>query len=172
MVGASALATLPLWDTEGSDLVGNEAIQEPDLHAAFYARYTVLQQSAGIAMFSYWAYDDGGDDTLINNPGTNSATLNPAGIAWEQIYNWTLNAQYTTPCANTGGTVWQCTISQSGTTSLLVWDAGQTCANGTCTSSNFAAPGQYTEFDDLSGNTNQPISNGTVAIGAKLIRLH
>jgi hypothetical protein len=172
MVGASALATLPLWDTEGSDLVGNEAIQEPDLHAAFYARYTVLQQSAGIAMFSYWAYDDGGDDTLINNPGTNSATLNPAGIAWEQIYNWTLNAQYTTPCANTGGTVWQCTISQSGTTSLLVWDAGQTCANGTCTSSNFAAPSQYTEFDDLSGNTNQPISNGTVAIGAKLIRLH
>jgi len=171
-ITGTPFSSIPLWDTEGSDLVGQAAIQDPDLHAAFYARYTVLQQSAGIAMFSYWGYDFGGNDSLINNPGTNTATLNPAGVAWEQIYNWTLNAQYTTPCANTSGSIWQCTISQNGTTSLLVWDAGQTCANGVCTTSNFAAPGQYTEFDDLSGNTNQTISNGTVAIGAKPIRLH
>jgi hypothetical protein len=171
-VSATPMASMPLWDTEGSDLVQNAAIQDPDLHAAFYARYTVLQQSGGVAMFSYWAYDDGGDDTLINNPGTNSATLNPAGDAWVQIYNWTLNAKYTTPCTNTGGSVWQCTISQNGTTSLLVWDAAQTCANGVCTSSNFAVPSPYTQFDDLSGNNNQTISNGAVAIGAKPIRLH
>lgn len=170
-ITATPMADKPLWDTEGSDLVGNLAIQDPDLHAAFYARYTVLQQSAGVAMFSYWAYDNGGNASLVNNPG-DTATLNPAGVAWEQIYNWTLNAQYTTPCANTSGSVWQCTISQNSTTSLLVWDTAQTCSNGSCTTSDFAAPSQYTEFDDLSGNTNQPITNGTVPIGAKPIRLH
>ncbi len=171
-ITATTMSSKPLWDTEGSDLVDKMAIQDPDLHAAFYARYTVLQQSAGIAMFSYWAYDNGNNASLINNPGTNTATLNPAGVAWEQIYNWTLNATYTTPCANTSGSVWQCTISQTGTTSLLVWDAGQTCSHGSCTTSDFSAPSQYTEFDDLSGNTKQPISNGTVPIGAKIIRLH
>lgn len=170
-ITATAMASLPLWDTEGSDLVGNAAIQDPDLHAAFYARYTVLQQSAGVAMFSYWAYDDGGNDTLINNPGSNSATLNPAGVAWEQIYSWTLNAKYTVPCANTSGSVWQCTLSQNGTTSLLVWDTAESCANGSCTTSDFSVSGPYTQFDDLSGNAN-PITNGTVPIGAKIIRLH
>jgi hypothetical protein len=171
-ITATPVSSKPLWDTEGSDLVGHEAIQDPDMHAAFYARYTILQQSAGVAMFSYWAYDDGGNDSLINNPGTATATLNPAGTAWEQVYKWTLNAKYTTSCANTSGSVWQCTITQSGTTSLLVWDASQTCSNGICTTSNFSVPSQYTEFDDLSGNVNQPVSNGTVAIGALPIRLH
>jgi len=171
-ITATPMSTKPLWDTEGSDLVGNAAIQDPDLHAAFLARYTLLQQSAGVAMFSYWAYDNGGNATLINNPGANNATLNPAGAAWEQIYSWTLNAKYSTPCANAGGSVWQCTISQNNTTSLLVWDASQTCANGSCTTSDFTVPSGYTEFDDLSGNVNQAIANGTVAIGAKPIRLH
>ena len=171
-VAGSTMASKPLWDTEGSDLVQNTAIQDPDQHAAFYARYTLLQQSAGIAMFSYWAYDNGGNASLVNNPGTKSATLNPAGVAWKQIYGWTLNAKYTAPCANTSGSVWQCTISQNGTASLLVWDASQSCSNGVCTSSSFTVPSPYTQFDDLSGNNNQTVAGGTVSIGAKPIRLH
>lgn len=171
-IAGSAMASKPLWDTEGSDLVTHTALQDPDLHAAFYARYSVLQQSAGVSMFSYWAYDNGANASLVDNPGTKTATLNPAGVAWKQIYGWTLNAQYTTPCANTSGSVWQCTISQNGATSLLVWDASQSCSNGVCTSSNFTVPSPYTLFDDLSGNNSQSIAGGTVSIGAKIIRLH
>jgi Abnormal spindle-like microcephaly-assoc'd, ASPM-SPD-2-Hydin len=160
----------PLWDTEGSDDAGNIPIMDPDLHAAFYARYTLVQQSEGVAHFAYWGYDFGNGMTLVNNPGTKSATLNPAGIAWQQIFNWTVGSAYSTPCANTSGTIWQCTLTDGSTSSLLVWDTSQSCKNGVCTTTNFDAPTGYTKYTDLTGAV-RDITDHIVPIGAKPVML-
>ncbi|MGA2695493.1 MAG: choice-of-anchor D domain-containing protein [Terriglobales bacterium] len=160
----------PMWDTEGSDDSGGIPLTDPDQHAAFYARYTLVQQSAGIAHYSYWGYDFTAGIALVNNPGVPSATLNIAGIAWQQIYTWTVGWAFSTPCSNTSGSIWQCTLTNGTSTSLIVWDTSQTCSNGVCTTSNFTAPAGYSSYQDLAGNTNF-IANNTVPIGAKPVRL-
>lgn len=164
------VSSKPMWDTEGSDDSGGVPLTDPDQHAAFYARYTLVQQSAGVAHYSYWGYDFNGGVSLINNPGAPSATLNTAGVAWEQIYNWTVGWAFTTPCANTSGSIWQCTLNNGTSTSLIVWDTSQSCSQGVCTTSNFTAPAGYSSYEDLAGNTNY-IANNTVPIGAKPVRL-
>ncbi len=160
----------PMWDTEGSDDAGGVPLTDPDQHAAFYARYTLVQQSAGVAHYSYWGYDFNGGVSLINNPGVPSATLNTAGVAWEQIYKWTVGSAFTSPCANTSGTIWQCTLTNGTSNSLIVWDTSQSCSRGVCTTSNFTAPGDYSSYEDLAGNTNY-IVNNTVPVGAKPVML-
>ncbi len=164
------VTALPLWDTEGSDDAANVPITDPDLHAAFYARYTLVQQSEGVARFSYWGYDFGNGMSLVNNPGGKSATLNTAGIAWQQVFNWTVGSAYSTPCANTSGTIWQCTLTNGLTSSLIVWDTLQSCKNGLCTTSNFDAPTDYTKYTDLAGNV-RDITDHIVPIGAKPVML-
>ena len=67
-----------------------------------------------------------------------------------------------TPCAATG-TVWTCGVTRAGVASLVVWDASRKCANGTCQTTTFAAPG-FTMATALDG-TVTPIG-GSVAIGA------
>ncbi|MGO9123465.1 MAG: hypothetical protein ACLP6G_01115 [Terriglobales bacterium] len=170
LAGTSA-ATKPLWDTEGGYPTQVGELPPADMHAAFVARFLLLQQSAGVATVSYfgWDYDN---IALINDPGSSTATLNLAGVAWQQIYNWTVGAKYTSACQNTSGTIWQCGLTLNGTSYLIVWDTSQTCSSGQCTTSAFAVPSGFTQFDDLAGNTNQAIANGTVQIGAKPLRLH
>ncbi len=159
-----------LWDTEGSDDAQGVALADPDQHAAFYARFTLLQQSAGVAEFSDWGWDFGGGNSFVNNPGDPNGTLNEAGIAWEQIYSWTVGSAYQTPCANTSGTVWQCTLTDGITTSLIVWDTAQTCLAGVCTTSSFKVPSPYKKSTNLAGNSSA-IIGGVTPIGAKPVLL-
>jgi hypothetical protein len=172
LAGTTA-ASLPMWDTEGGYPGYNLNGQQPpaDMHAAFVARYLLLQQSASVAMVSYfgWDYDN---IALINDPGSQAATPNLAGVAWQQIYKWTVGAKYTSACQNTSGSIWQCGLTLNGTSYLIAWDTSQTCNSGQCTTSSATVPSGFTQFDDLSGNTDQPISDGKVQVGAKPIRLH
>jgi len=168
---ASAGVSKPLWDTE----VGYGPNPNADDLAAFVARLLLLQQSAGLYSVAFYGWDFGNGISLINNVGSESATLNLGGIAYQQIYNWTVGATYTSACQNTSGTIWQCQLSASGTNDLIVWDTSQTslpCPNSACGTTSFTVPGGYTEFDDIAGNTNQTISGSTVSIGMKPIRLH
>ncbi|GEM_PF-3510160 len=160
----------PLWDTEGSDLIGLQPLADPDMHAAFYARYALIQQSNSVATFSYWGYDFGNGDNLINNPATPQASPNKAGMAWQQIYDWTVGSVFTSPCHPTG-TVWQCALTNSSSVpTLVVWDTSQSCSNGNCTTSSFTAPSGFTTYIDLAGNSTT-ISGGVVPIGAKPVLL-
>ncbi len=160
----------PLWDTEGSDLLGLQPLADPDQHAAFYARYALIQQSSNVATFSYWGYDFGNGDNLIDNPATPNATLNEAGEAWQQIYAWTVGSKFTSPC-HPNGTVWQCALTNSSAVpTIIAWDTSQTCSNGVCSTSNFTAPSGMTSFTDIAGTTTN-ISGGIVPIGAKPVLL-
>jgi len=173
MLANTSVASKPLWDTEGGYPGYNDNGQPPppDMHAAFIARFLLLQQSAGVSTVSYfgWDYDN---IALINDPGSPTAGLNLAGTAWQQIYNWTVGAKYTSVCQNTSGSIWECGLTLNGTAYLIVWDTSQTCNAGQCTTVPMTTPNGFTQFDNLAGNNNQPISNGTVQIGAKPIRLH
>jgi hypothetical protein len=173
VLAGTPVASLPLWDTEGGYPGQNLNNQPPppDMHAAFIARYLLLQQSANVATVSYfgWDYDN---ISLVNDPGSPTATLNLAGVAWQQIYSWTVGAKYTSPCRNTTGSIWECGLTLNGTAYLVVWDTSQGCNAGQCTTIPITTPSGFTQFDDLAGNTNQPISNGTIQVGAKPIRLH
>jgi polysaccharide biosynthesis protein PslG len=175
----SALSNKPLWDTEGSDVVAHFALSDPDQHAAFYARYTLLQQSGGIATFSYWGWDFGNDVNLVDYPGDDpsatSTALNPAGVAWQQIHDWTLGSKYTSACAISSGTIYTCGLTnEGGVPTLIVWDSApfSTCSNDVCGNASFTGASDFTQCTDLAGNAcTNGISNGTVMVGAKPVLL-
>jgi len=164
---ATNSVTKPLWDTEGSDDVADLVITNADLHAAFYARYTLLQQQA-VSTFAYWGWNFG----FANLIDPNTGVLNPAGIAWQQIYSWTVGATYTQPCHQlNGATVYTCSLTdKSGNPELIVWDSQDvsSCSNDVCGSTSFSVPAGFTKCTDLAGTAcTNSISGGTVTVGAK-----
>ncbi len=178
LLAETAMTSRPLWDTEVGDGTDN-GLPNSDQQAAFVARILLLHQSAGnVFSMAYFGWDFD-NIALINSPGSSTATLNAAGVAWQQIYNWTANigAKYTASpgCSNSSGTIWQCTLSASGTNYLIVWDASQNtfpCPNTqACGSTSFTVPSGYTQYDDLTGQSHT-ISGGAVQVGAWPIRLH
>ncbi len=175
VIATTPLASTPMWDTEvgAPNASGNP---DPDIHASFVARILLMHESAGnIFSMAYFGWDFD-NIALINNVGNLNATLNPAGVAWEQVYNWTVSATLVAPgCSNTSGTIWECSFTDGGQNSMVVWDTSQTslpCPNAACGTTTFDVPDGYTLFDDLIGDTNQTITGGTVQIGMKPIRLH
>jgi hypothetical protein len=175
---SSTLASLPLWNTEGSwskDVDANGDPLDPDLEAAYAARLYLVQWSLGISRFYWYQYGNQDAGTLWNqdgNGGCDSAAgcLNPAGIAYGQVYNWMTGATLTSPCS-ANGTVWTCTFTNNGVQEQAVWDTSQTCSNGTCTTSSYAPGANYTQCADLAGNTAKIKAGNSVTIGAMPILL-
>ncbi len=161
-----AASSKPIWDTEGSDNTAGVPLSDPDEHAAFLARFSLIQQSLGVATFSYWGWNFGGVNL------ESGGTLNAAGITWQQLYTWTNGATYTNVCTNSNGSLWQCGFKQNGTQYLVLWDAAQSCSGGVCTTSNVQVPSQYTQVDTLAGGSSISISGSTVQASALPIRLH
>jgi polysaccharide biosynthesis protein PslG len=163
-----ALQTVPVFDTEGSwgARGGVSNLSDPDQEAAFTARYLLVQQSAGIQRLYWYGWDlTSGDGTLWTSSG-----LTAAGVAYQQTEVWLGEATLTTPCSP-NGTVWVCGYTRSGGyQAMVVWDASQTCSNGSCSVSNFTLPSspQFTQYQDVAGNPHT-ISGSTVPIGAKPI---
>jgi hypothetical protein len=164
-----ALQTVPVFDTEGSwgERNGVSNLSDPDLEAAFTARYLLVQQSAGIQRLYWYGWDlASGDGTLWTPSG-----LTLAGVAYQQTERWVSGATLSTACG-ANGSVWTCAYTRpGGYQALVVWDASQTCNNGSCTTSTFALPSspQFKQYQDLAGNTHTV--SGSVAIGAKAILL-
>jgi hypothetical protein len=163
-----ALRNVPVFDTEGSWGARNGVsnLSDPDQQAAFTARYLLVQQSAGVQRLYWYGWDlTSGDGTLWNGSG-----LTMAGVAYQQTEVWVSGATLTTPCSPKG-TIWLCGYTRAGGyQGLVVWDASQTCGNGSCSVSNYTLPSspQFTQYQDVAGNTHS-VSGSTVPIGAKPI---
>jgi hypothetical protein len=169
ILAGQALKTVPVFDTEGSWGASNgvPVITDPDQQAAFTARYLLVQQSAGIQRLYWYGWD------LANGDGTlwTGSSLTLAGVAYQQTERWLSGATLGTPCA-ANGSVWTCSYTRTGGyQALVVWDASQTCNNGSCTTSSFSLPSspQFVQYQDLAGTTHAV--SGSVAIGAKPILL-
>ena len=90
--------------------------------------------------------------------------------AYQQIYQWTLGAIPTAPCAY-NGTVWTCSFTRSnGYQALAVWNPSETCTNGLCTTKEFTLPIGYVQYRNISG-TLTPITGTQLPVGLKPVLL-
>jgi hypothetical protein len=160
----------PLFDTEGSWGVTSD-MTDPDQQVEFTARFYLIQlagtaASPGFDKFYWFGWD------YTNTGGfydPNSGKITPAGVAYQQIYNWSVDA-VTSRCAPSG-TQWACGFSRSGGYQAeAIWDTSQSCAKGTCTTLNVSVDPQYVQYRDLTGAVTT-INNNTVPVGGKPILL-
>jgi Cellulase (glycosyl hydrolase family 5) len=156
---------LPIWDTE-SDWGKDSDLPDPDFQAAFLARFFLVQYSTGASRLYWYQYGNAKFGSLIL-----SGTLQPAAIAYSQVYDWMVGATLSSPCSNTG-TVWTCNFTKpGGIQEQAVWDTSQTCSNGTCTTSSYIPDPAYISYADLAGNVTAITPGTAVQVGAKPILL-
>jgi hypothetical protein len=135
----------------------NATLSPPLTPQAYIARIELLYWSNNVKRHYWFAYDS--CVSLTDQP--TSSTLRPAGIAYGNVESWMVGAAMSAPCA-ANGTVWTCGLSRpNGYEALAVWDTAGT--------STFSVPSQYTQYQDLEGNT-QSIS-GSVTISPEPILL-
>ncbi len=151
----------PLWDGEAQYSMNGftNAYTDPDMAASFMPRFYLLNWSLGVNGMA-WYYAD--------------SQVEPAEAetSYQQTYNWLVDATLVTPCA-AAGSVWSCTISNSGTQYLILWDASQTCANGACTTSNQTVGSQWTQYRDMTTASSPiTISGSVVPVGIKPVLLN
>jgi len=159
----------PIFNTEGG--FEGASIPDMDTKTAWLGQYYALQagmyNSAQLQFVSWFTW--GGGSELAGSLETNNHQASEVGIAYSQVFNWLVD-RTASPCSNSG-TLWTCALTgPSGYQAEITWDASQTCANGTCTSSNQTVASTYVEYRDLAGNSTT-ISNQTVPVGLKPILL-
>jgi hypothetical protein len=152
----------PMWNGEASyaEPGFTGAYTDSDMAASFMPRFYLMTWSlnvSGIAWYD-WTY----------------LTTQPAAVqtAYQQTYNWLSGSTLTTPCA-AAGTIYSCTINKSGTQYLVMWDSSQSCANGSCTTSNQTVGSQWSQYQDMTtANAPISISGRIVPLGIKPVVLH
>lgn len=159
----------PYWSTEGG--WGQAAgITDPDMQAAFVARYYLWHWSAGTQRVYWYSYDNAAWG-LLWAPGTG---LTSAGLAYQVTDSWMSTVSMNFLCSGptypaTG--VYTCGFVQSnGTQMLAVWDSSQSCSGGTCTTSSYKFDPKFITSQSVNG-TVATLSGSTVQIGAKPLML-
>jgi len=169
--------TKPIWNTEASwgrtDVNG---FNDQDLRAAFAARYLLLQQSKSVARVFWYQWDNSTHGMLWDNDqnmgcttADNTGFLCKAGVAFQQVFNWTVNRTISQPCASDPTVTTRWTCNYTGTGGFLgqaIWDTSKSCSNGVCTTVNVKVPTQYTKYTDITGKVTT-IANNTVPVGLK-----
>ena len=163
---ANGGSNLPVWDSEAS--WGKDVIQlDPDLDAAYVARFYLLRAGLGIDRL-YWYRWDSPERGTLWDPATG---IRPSGTAYQQTYNWLVGAKMNGPCT-AQGTVWTCKITRSGNfRALAVWDSSGTCSNGSCTTTNYTPDSSYIGYKTLDSGMATIRPGSPVKIGAKPILL-
>ena len=140
-------AEKPLWDTEGSWAdFGIHPLQGSAPRAAFLAEYYLLQWSAGVKAFVWFAYDGG--ETWGGLWDARSGEHEDAQ-AYAQIYRWMVGATMTKPCRRAASGVWTCSFERpSHEQSCVVWSesAPVRFAPGAGTTAIFDLQGQRKPF--------------------------
>jgi hypothetical protein len=153
---ANGQALKKIWDTEAS--WGETAqLPDPDLQAAFLAKYYLLHWSAGISQLFWYSYDNKVFGGLWDEIGG----LHKAATAYTQVYKWMVGAKLDAPCNVQWFTgIWTCGFSRSnGYQALAIWHPGG--------SASFVPPNQYNQYRDLDGKIT-PIT-GALSIADKPI---
>ena len=155
------LSAKPLWNTESSwGYESDGAITDPNLRAAFVARYYLLHWSMGITRSYWYGWDNTNIGTMWSTEG-----VSEAGIAYEQVYNWMTGATMQQPCSGSGyHAIYTCDLTLSnGSQARAVWN--------TDGNSTYTAPSQFTQYRTLQGGFFNIESNHEVTIGLEPILL-
>lgn len=153
-VQARNLTSLPIWDDEHGILSGQ--LTDPDELAGYDARSAILRAGVGVQRQYIYMWDSIAPYGLQGNE---------SGTAWDQVAGW-LIGHAISPCV-ASGTVYTCQVDDG----LIVWDAAQTCSNGTCTTSNYTYPTKYVWYRDMTNGNDIALTGSTVPIGYKPIFL-
>jgi hypothetical protein len=161
-----------IWDTEASwgDTASN-GFTDPDMQAAFLARFYLVHRSVGIARFYWYQWNNQQSGGLWkpdpNDPSEPGTLLKP-GVAYVQMYNWMVGASLTSAC-QPDGTIWTCQFSRpGGYQAEAVWDTSESCKHGTCDTIDYTVDAKYQKYRTLDGDT-IPITDSKVPIGIKPI---
>lgn len=200
VMNATGQSSKPAINTEYSWSTRTN-VTDPDMRAAQTARLFLLQESyyPALARENWYAEDFpiesyGGSGEFwasgANNMADSCSVVDPvqggfrcpAGLAMNQVYDWTLEATFGGACTCSGANcsaapevgIFQCSITRSGSyAGLFVWDSSATvfpCTNSPCGSTTFTIPAGYsTDWQDLDGDVTQLNGAKTVTIGAKPI---
>jgi trimeric autotransporter adhesin len=166
----------PFWSTEGG-WGRNTALQvqsDPDLEAAFVARYTLMVWASGTTRAYWYGWDNTVWGTLWGTTATNGCTTQYAngyicmpGIAYQQIHDWLLGAVLT--ACSVVGTTWDCRLTEStGAPADIVWDTSQSCSSGSCGTIQHSVAPEYIKYRDLTGAT-LAVYGSMVPVGIKPI---
>jgi hypothetical protein len=157
------LSNKPLWNTE-NDWGNDSYLTNSDAQAAFVARDLLLNWNVGVTRVYWYAWDNTDLGTLWS-PSTGIAE---AGTAYEQVESW-MKGSTMAPCSLNGSTniyqaLYTCDLTLStGNQAQVVWN---TSGNTT-----YAAPSQFTQYLDLTGDTYSIPPNQQVTVGLKPILL-
>lgn len=126
--------------------------------ADFAARWLILARSAGVKYAIWFAFQRAGKPNDSWGTIWNGSTLDPAGVACKTVVGWL--AGKSVSCSSNAG-VWACTLSGSGTHSLIAWGS-----SGKATSFNAAS---YSQVIDLNGRASAV--SGTITLGPSPVLL-
>jgi hypothetical protein len=117
------------------------------------AKFYLLQWSAGVSRFVWYAYD-GGSWGGLWSPSTGA---DPVVAAYNINQQWMLGASMTSGCVPDSSGTWSCTLSRpGGYQALVLWNSGKTVS--------YRLPGQYTRLRDLTGNV-RSLPRGSLEVG-------
>jgi hypothetical protein len=155
-MASHGIAGKPIWDTEGSWGL-NTNLSDPANNAGYLAREFIVQWSSGVSRFYWYAWNDSAMGTLWTSNG-----VQPAGVAYSQIYNWIAGASISSPCSVSSDSTWSCLLTRPrGYSAMAIWNSAKTMS--------YTPPSQYKQFLDLAGHA---VSiNGAVTIGYNPILL-
>jgi len=156
---ANGMSGKPLITTEGG--WGVKGVSDQDMQAAWIAQFEILlagQATTDNLMFQTWyTWGHASSGTIETTQGQPTE----AGLAYNQVMTWLVGTT-PSPCKNNSN-IWACSVG----TNLVVWDASQTCSNGSCTTGPYNPPQGFATYVDLTGAVHA--INGTIALGVKPI---
>lgn len=139
-------STMPIYQTEGSwgDITETGwMVTDPNQQAAWVARTYLLAWSNGVSRYIWYSWDAYPWGALWI-----SGTVQQAGAAYTQIYNWMVGARMTAACT-LSSSLWSCPLTlANGHQALAVWNNVLSTATVSYTPAS-----QYTAYHTLAGNT-------------------
>jgi hypothetical protein len=118
------------------------------------AKFYLLQWSAGVSRFVWYAYD-GGSWGGLWSPATGA---DAAVAAYNIVQQWMLGASMTSSCVSDSSGTWSCALTRpGGYEALVLWNSGKTVS--------YPVPGQYTDLRDLMGNV-RSLPGGDLEVGS------
>jgi polysaccharide biosynthesis protein PslG len=158
-MASNQISGTPIWDTEGAWGLDTNLSNNANAQGAGYlAREYIIQWSNGVSRFYWYAWNNTHTGTLW----TSSGGIQPAGVAYGQLYNWIVGATTSSPCTMASDSTWSCSLTRpGGYQGLAIWNSA--------TTTSYTPASQYKQYLDLAGHTN-PV-NGSVTIGYNPILL-
>ncbi len=154
LMDSYGLGGQPIWDSQSSDC-GIPVSDRP----AYVARFLLMHMSATISRHYWYAWDN----TSCGELWHQTSGLNPSGIAYWEIYRWTVGSTLVNGCtADTQGN-YICEFRRdNGSRALVLWNPAGVV--------NYVIPAGFTKIRDLSGTTT-PLAGPAIPTSGRPILL-